>query len=98
MQLAGQHKEVPSHSAVRVHPQHLQVLATVPIAFATRKTILAVDVRLNRTAIARLHIRHPCPNGDDLDPQLVSWNAGITVERHLAQVTAQVGTADSNPM
>jgi hypothetical protein len=57
---------------------------------------LAIDVGLNRAAVARLHVRHARADGKDLDTELVAGDARVGVERHLAEIASVVGAADTD--
>src|SRR5829696_128175 len=82
--------------AVGVNPEDLQVLAAVAPATPAGEALLTVHVRLDRTVVAGPHVLDPRPDGDDLDPEFVPGDPRVAVERHLAEVTADVGPADAD--
>ena len=60
--------------------------------------VRVVDVGLDRAAVAGLDVRHALADLDHLDPQLVAGDARIAEEGHLAEVAADVGPADADPV
>ena len=63
-----------------------------------RSSLLAVHVRLDRAAVARPDVRHAGADGEDFDAEFVAGDARVAVERHLAEVAADVGAADADPV
>ena len=86
------------HPAVAVDAEDLEPLAAVRVSAPAGVAVRVVDVRLDRAAVAHPDVRDPRPDLDDLDPQLVAGNPRVTEERHLAEVAADVRTADPDPV
>src|SRR5262249_17965538 len=55
-----------------------------------------IDVRLHRAALAGANIGHAGADIEHLHAELVSGDARITEERHLAEVAADVRAADAH--
>ena len=72
------------------------LLAAVGEAAPAGVALLAVDVRLDRAAVARLHVRHALADREHFDAELVPGNARIAEERHLAEIAAEIGAADAD--
>ena len=98
VQLAGRHEEARPQAAVAMDAERLVLLAAVGVAAAAGVALLAVDVRLDRAAIARPDVGHARADGEHLDAQLVARDARIAEEGHLAEVAADVGAADADPV
>ena len=98
VQLAGRDDELRPQAAVGVDAEDLQVLAAVRRPRRQAKHCLAVDVRLDRAAVAGLDVGHAGADRDDFDAQLVAGNARVAEERHLAEIAADVGAADADAM
>src|SRR5208282_2937623 len=96
VQLAGGDEELGAQAAVGVYTQDLQVLAAVAAAAPAGEAALAVQVRLHRTAVARLDVRHAGADVQDLDAKLVAGDARVAVKGHLAEIAADVGAADAD--
>ena len=94
VQLAGWNDEPGAQSAVGMHAQHLQVLATIPPAAPAGKAALAVDVRLDGATVARLEIGHSVADRDDFYAKLMAENPRVSDERHLAQIATQLPTSE----
>ena len=72
VQLAGRHEELRPQSAVAVDAQRLVLLAAVGVAAPAGVTLLAVDVRLDRAAVARPDVgSRPAPTSSTSTPS--SW-------------------------
>ena len=74
--------------------EDLEVLAAVARAAAAGETLLAVQVGLDRAAVADAHVADALAGRDHFDAQLVARDARVAVERHLAQVAGNVRPAD----
>src|SRR6266568_4465157 len=59
---------------------------------------LTIDVGFHRATVSLLYIRHAFTHVEHLDAEFVPWNARVTEEGHLAQVTTVVGTANADAM
>src|SRR5438067_277466 len=81
-----------------MHTQDLELLAAIGPAAATGVAVGVVDVRLHRTPIARLDIGHARPDIEHLDTELVAGDARIAEEGHLAEIAADIGAANADPM
>src|SRR5439155_26661926 len=81
-----------------MNAEHLQPLAAVRPAAAAGVTCWIVDIRLDRTAVARSDVGHLIAHRDDFNAQLVSQYPRIGHERHLADIGADVSSANANPM
>ena len=98
MQLSrGQNKSL-AHPAIAVHAQHADVCAAVRFSSAARDAFFAVDVRFDRAAVARLHIRDSLAHGDDFNPKLVTEDARVGEKRLLAGERVNVRAANSDAM
>src|SRR3954468_18581178 len=86
MQFARGDRELRPQTAVAMHTQRLVMFAAISQASAAGITLLAIEVRLDGTLVARAYVRHPVTNGNDLDTKLVARDAGIGKKRHLSQV------------
>jgi hypothetical protein len=98
MQLARRQQHALAHATVTHHPERLMLFATVGQSPPAGVTALAVDVRFDRTAVARPDVLHPGAHRENLDAELMSRNPWIRIERHLAEVTTVVGAADTDPV
>src|SRR3954470_20748982 len=98
MELARGHDKKRPHPAVGMHSQDLKILAAIAVSFPARKAVLAIDIRLDRTTISRFDVCDPLPHRDNFDAKLVPRNTRITIERHFAEVAAEIRAADANPM
>jgi hypothetical protein len=78
--------------------EHLELPAAVGVPPPARVAVRVVEVRLDRAAVAGPDVYHPRADLEHLDPQLMPRNAGVAEERHLAQVAADVGAADADPV
>ena len=96
VQLAGRHDEARPQAAVGVDAEDLQVLAAVAAAAPAGEARLAVHVRLDGAAVARLDVGDAGADLEHLDAQFVAGDARIAVERHLAEIAADVGAADAD--
>src|SRR5439155_11001573 len=81
-----------------MNAENLQPLAAVRPAAAAGVTCWIVDIRLDRTAVARSDVGHVIAHRDDFNAQLVSQYPRIGHERHLAEIGADVSSANANPM
>src|SRR5262249_22319168 len=68
----------------------------VGVAALAGIALLAIDVRLDGTAIARLDVRDAVADRHDLDAEFVAGDARVAEERHLAEVAVKVGPADAD--
>ena len=96
VQLAGREQKFFGHTAVAHHAERLVVLAAVRETAAAAIARLAIDVGLDRAAVAWLHVRHARADGEDLDAEFMSGDARVGIERHLAEVASVVGAADTD--
>ena len=74
------------------------VFAAIGVAATARGTFLAIDIGLDRTAVARFDVRHVRTDRDDFHAEFVSRNARVTEERHLPEVTGNIGSANADAM
>ena len=96
MQLArGQH-ELLAHPAVGVDAEHLDVRAAIRLAPAAGDAFLAVDVRLDRAAVAGFDVVDALADGDDLHAEFVPEDARVGEERLLAVESVDVGAAHAD--
>ena len=96
MEFCRGHGQDLSHAAVDVHPQDLELGATIGFAVAAGGTAPAIQVGLDRAAVARRQTVRTIPGIDHLDPELVAEDAGI-VEKWLApEKGMQIGAADAD--
>jgi hypothetical protein len=86
MQLAPGQNHTFGHAAVHHHAQHLEILAAIRVAFATREAVAAIHIRLHRTAVGRLHVGYVRAHGEHFDAEFVARNAWVAEEGHLAEV------------
>jgi hypothetical protein len=98
MKFAGWHPVVLAESTIAVNPQRLVVVAAVGVSSATRMTALAVQVGLYAAPISRTHVRDPVADRHHFDTQFMPGNPRVGKEGHLAQVAAEVGTANAHLM
>ena len=68
------------------------------MATETREATLAIDIRLDGATITGSHVGHAVADLKDLNAQLVSGNARIAEERHLAQIPGIVRPANADAM
>src|SRR5207253_6610911 len=59
-------------------------------------TLLAIHVRFDRTTIAGAHVGHIGAHCHHFHAEFMPRNSRITEERHLAEVAADVGAANTN--
>ena len=62
------------------------------------ETLLAIDVRFDRAAVAGLDVDDASADFDDLDAEFMAGDARVAEERHLAEVAADVGAANADAM
>src|SRR4051812_31279860 len=98
MQLAGRNNKAAAHPAIAMNAKGQVVFAAVGMAAPAGVAALAVNVRLHRAAVPRLHIAHPFAHRQDLHAKLVSWDSWIREKRHLAQKPGVVSPADPDSM
>src|SRR5438105_8804254 len=84
VQLAGGQNHPLAHAAVAHDAERFVVLATVRVSATARVTLLAVEIRLHRAAVARLHVRDVVADREHFDAEFVPRNARVTEERHLS--------------
>ena len=96
MKFSRRNQESRPHAAVDMDSQDLQFFAAIRTAALAGEAALIVDIRLDRTAITGADVCHVRSDSEDFHSQFMSGNAGITVERHLAQVAADIGPADTD--
>src|SRR5207247_10757 len=84
--------------AIAVDAERLMVLAAIGVAAETGIAPLAVDVGLDGAMIAGLDIGDIGADVDYFDSQLMSGNARVAEERHLAEIAAEIGAADTDAM
>ena len=60
--------------------------------------ILAIDIRLNRTAIPDTDSGHARSNGQHFDSQLVSRNPRVTKKWHFAQIATDIRATHADAM
>src|SRR5205085_6021611 len=77
-------------------PEDLEALAAVAATGPAGAALLAVQVRLDRAALAGLDVRDAGSGLEDFDPELVARDARISVEGHLAEEARDVGAADAD--
>jgi hypothetical protein len=98
VQLARREDDSLSKSAVAHNPERLVLLAAIRESAPAGVTPLAIEIRFNRTAIARLHVLHPLAHGKHLHSQFVARDPGVREKGHLSQITAEIGAADTDAM
>src|SRR5881296_3773929 len=98
MQFARGHDEFRPQSTVAMDPERLMVLTTVRMTAAAGRTVLTIDVWLDRAAVARPHVRDIRSNRNHFDAKLVTRNSRIAKERHFAEVTGNVRAANADPV
>ena len=96
VELASRQQEFLRHAAVAHHAERLMVLAAIGETATAAVARLAIDVGLDRAAVARLHVRHARPDRDYLDAEFMSRDARVGVERHLAEIASVVGATDTD--
>src|SRR2546421_11902522 len=72
------------------------MFAAVRPPAAAGETVLAVHVRLDRTAVARPDVTNTGADGHNFHSEFVAGDSRVTVEGHLAQIPADVGAADAD--
>ena len=77
MQLARRDDELLAHPAVGVDAEHLDGRAGVGLAPAAGDTFLAVDVRLDRAAVAGRDVGHALADRHHLDAEFVAEDARV---------------------
>src|SRR5262245_11362043 len=70
------------------------ILTTIGVTPPARRALLTIDVGLDRATVAQLDVRHAFADRDDFNAKLVPRNARVTEERHLAEITRDVGAAN----
>lgn len=98
MQLASRQHELRTQPTVGMHAEHLQLLATIAVAAPTGVALTTIHVRLDRAAVAGLHVGHAAANLDDFDAQFMPRNARVAVKRHLAEIPTDVRPANADAM
>src|SRR6266508_5207711 len=98
MQLAGGQNHPFTHSAIAHHAERFVALATIGVAATASVALQAIEVGLNGTTVAWFDVRDALADLNHLDSQFVSGNAGITEERHLAEVATDVRAANPDAM
>src|SRR5438094_243358 len=96
MQFVSWDDKAIAQAAVGHDAEDFQLSAAVAGAFAAGDAGAAVHVGFDGAAVAVLYVGDARADGDDLDAELVSRDAGVAVERHFAEVTADVGAADAD--
>ena len=84
------------HSAIGHDAEDFEILATVGASAPAREAFAAVHVRLDRTAIAGLHIRGAVADGEHLHAELMAWDSWVGKERHLAEISREIRAADAD--
>ena len=92
MQLAGWDQKEGPQAAVAVNAERLMFLAAVVAAATAGVAGLAIDVGLDRTAVAGLHVRDAATDREHLNTQFMPGNTRVTEERHFAEKPGVLGT------
>src|SRR5262245_46347065 len=79
-------------------PQGLVLFTAIGVSAAARITHLAIDIRLDGTAIAGRHVLDVGGDSDDFDAEFVTWDARIAEEGHFTQVSGQIGATNADTM
>src|SRR5665213_2726394 len=98
MEFSSRQDETRSHAAVGMHAKHFEILAAVGAADLARSALLAIHVRFDRALIAGLNVGYTGTDFQHLDTQLVPRNSRVAVERHLAEISADISSADADTM
>src|SRR5438552_15368096 len=98
MQLSRRDDETRAHSPVGMDAQDLEIAAAVGPPAPAGRASLAIHVRLDRATAANLDVLHIRPDLQHLHAKLVSRDARIAEEGHLAEITADVRAADADAM
>ena len=98
MQLARGQDHPLAQTAIHHHTECFVAFATIAVPALARGALLAIDVRLNGATITHLDVRDSRPHHQHLHPKLMTGNAGITEERHLAEITGKIGATDTDAM
>jgi hypothetical protein len=85
-----------AEAAVTHDAEGLVRRATIGQPSPARVTFLAVQIRLDRAAVADRDVGHAGTDRQHLDAELVPRNARIGVKRHLAEKPAEVRAADAD--
>ena len=81
-----------------MNPQCLVIFAAVGETTAAGRTFLAVDIRLDRTTVARFHMDYVRSHGHDFHPQFMARNPRIAVKWHFTQIPTIVSPANADSM
>jgi hypothetical protein len=98
MELPSRHLEELPHAAVAVHPQNLQVLATVRPPEAAGTARAAVQIWLDSASIPDFETVDVTAERHDFDRQLVSEDAWVREERLLPAPGVYVGSTHAHPL
>src|SRR5438477_5124165 len=98
VQFPGWDNKLRAQPAIAMNTKGLVVLATIRVPALTGEASLAINVRLNRAMIARLHVGHAVSHRKNFHAQLMARNAGITVKGHFAEIAGVIRPAYSNSM
>src|SRR5688500_10697723 len=96
VQLARREEHPFAHAAVTHHAKSLVGFATIRETAAARVAPLTIDVGFDGTTVSHLHVGHLGTNRDHLDPELMTGNSRVGVERHLPEITGVVSPTNSN--
>ena len=96
VQFAGRQDEARPQAAVGVDAEDLQIFAAVDAAAPAGEAALTVHVRLDGTTVAGLDVGHIGADLQHFDAEFMSGDARIAVERHLAEIAADVGAANAD--
>jgi len=98
MEFARRHNEPWPQAAVAVDAQGLVVDTTIGMTPLARKTLLAIDVRLDRAVVAGHDMGHPCSTRQDLRAKFMTRNARVAVKSHLALIPRVIAPTDPDSM
>ena len=98
MEFASWDRVVSPKASVAMHAQGLVVMTTIGVTPATGMAVLAIQVGLDAAPISGTHVRDPVADAHHFDAQFMPRNPRVGEEGHLAQVAAEVGTANAHLM
>src|SRR5215218_1005495 len=96
MELSRRQNHPFAHAAVAHHAECLVGFAAIREAATAGVAVAAIDVRLDRAAIAKLHVCHVQTDLQYFHAQLVAGNAWIAEERHFAEETTDIRAANAD--
>src|SRR3954464_3621541 len=76
--------------------ERLIVLAAITVAAPSGAALLAIQVRLDGTAVAELNTRHAFGSSQDFHSKFVSGNSWITEERHFAEKPGNIRATNAH--